>query len=349
MIMKITAFSAIALFWSAATLAQPTITVETDKVESEYIAATTSVSGVVVSREDAAIASELNGKLIWIADVGERLSAGEPLAVLDAHLMQLEKRNQEAEVLRLQANLEWFSRQSRRLNKLANQNNTARSELDEVESRQLMLEQELAQAQVNLERAIYNLERTTIRAPFDGIVVSREASVGEFAVTGRPLLRLVNTETAEISVTAPLRLARFIKPGDSVTVSNQDSQGMATVRNLIPVGDSRSHMMELRISLLEEDLFIGEAVTVALPASRQSQLTTIARDAVVLRDHSNYVYVIEEDNIARRVTVELGSGLGERIAVLGDLQVGDEVVIRGAERLKDGQLVERRGQRISMR
>jgi hypothetical protein len=47
--------------------------------------------------------------------------------------------------------------------------------------------------------------------------------------------------------------------------------------------------------------------------------------------------------------VELGSGLGERIAVTGKLSAGDEVVIRGAERLKDGQQVERLEQRVSMR
>jgi RND family efflux transporter MFP subunit len=347
--MKICAITATILFWSATAMSQPAIIVETDRVTSEYIAASTSVSGVVVSREDAAIASELNGKLTWIAEVGDGVYAGEPLAVVDDRLMILEKRNREAEVLRLQANLDWFSRQTNRLNELAVKNNTAHSELDEVQSRYAMLQQELVQAEVNLERAIYDLERTTIRAPFDGIVVSRDASVGEYTVTGRPLLRLVNTATAEISITAPLRLARFVRPGDTVTVVNQDSEGTAIVRSLIPVGDSRSHMMELRVSPLVNEWFVGEAVTVTLPASSQSLLTTIARDALVLRNSSNYVYVIEDDNTAHRVTVELGSGLGERIAVTGNLSAGDEVVIRGAERLKDGQLVERLEQRISMR
>ena len=342
-------WSATALFWPATALSQPAITVETDRVTSEYVAASTSVSGVVVSREDAAIASELNGKLTWITEVGDRVFVGEPLAVVDDRLMILEKRNREAEVLRLQANLDWFSRQTKRLNELAVKNNTAHSELDEVQSRYAMLQQELAQAEVNLERAIYYLERTIIRAPFAGIVVSRDASVGEYTVTGRPLLRLVNTATAEISVTAPLRLARFVKPGDTVTVGNRDSEGSAIVRSLIPVGDSRSHMMELRLSPLVNEWFIGEAVTVTLPASSRSLLTTIARDAVVLRNHSNYVYVVEDDSTARRVTVELGSGLGERIAVTGNLSAGDEVVIRGAERLRDGQQVERIDRRVSMR
>ena len=347
--MKTCAITATILFWSATALSQPAITVETDRVTSEYVAASTSVSGVVVSREDATISSELSGTLTWIAEVGDGVYAGDPLAVVDARLMILEKRSREAEVLRLQANLDWFSRQTKRLNELAVKNNTARSELDEVQSRYAMLEQELAQAEVNLERAVYDLERTTIRAPFNGIVVSRDASVGEYTVTGRPLLRLVNTAAAEISITAPLRLARFVKPGDTVTVGNQDSEGSATVRSLIPVGDSRSHMMELRVSPLVNEWFVGEAVTVTLPASSQSLLTTIARDALVLRNNSNYVFVIEDDSTAHRVTVELGSGLGERIAVTGKLSAGDEVVIRGAERLKDGQQVERLEHRISMR
>lgn len=337
------------LIASMTSYASSAVTVETDAVKSEYVAAEMSVSGVIVSREDAAIAAELDGRLTWITEVGERVKAGDTLAVLDTHLIELEQRDRRAEVARLQANLDWLARQTQRLEELAIRNNTAHSELDEVKSQGAMLLQELAQAQVRLERAAYDYGRAEVKAPFDGVVVSREVAVGEYTVTGRPLLRLVNTSAAEVSVTAPLRLARFINAGDRVHMQNNDFQGIATVRSLIAVGDSRSHMMELRVLPEEGEWLIGEAVSVTLPASKRELLTTVARDAVVLRNHSNYVYIVSADDTARRITVDLGSGLGERIAVSGQLGAGDEVVVRGAERLQDGQLVERLGERISMR
>ena len=308
-----------------------------------------SVSGLVISREDAAIASELNARLTWIAEVGDRFSSGDTIARLDTHLVALEKRDREAELARLQASLDWFKRQTQRLDELANKNNTAHSELDETRARYLMLQQELAQAEVGLERTVYDLHRSEIRAPFDGVVVSREMATGEYATVGRPLLRLVNTAAAEISVTAPLRLARFTRPGDTVTVTNQDNSARATVRSLVAVGDSRSHMMELRVTPAQGDWLIGEAVSVKLPASERMSQTTVERDALVLRDRSNYVFVVREDNTAQRVIVEVGAGLGQRIAVSGEIEAGDRVIIRGAERLRDGQKVTPLEQRISMR
>ena len=86
-----------------------------------------------------------------------------------------------------------------------------------------------------------------------------------------------------------------------------------------------------------------------LPTSASQLLTTVSRDALVLRDQSNYIFVVGKDDMAKRVNVDLGSGLGDRIAVYGELKAGDEVIIRGAERLRDGQQVERRGSRVSMR
>ena len=86
----------IGLAASAATFAQSPVSVETGLVEQESIAATMSVSGVVISREDAAIASELEGRLTWIAEVGDRFSRGEAIATLDTQLIALEKRDRVA-------------------------------------------------------------------------------------------------------------------------------------------------------------------------------------------------------------------------------------------------------------
>lgn len=341
--------SILALLLPAAAFAQPSVTVETDAVTREEISATMSVPGVVVSREDAALASELNGRLEWIAEVGDRFSRGDVIARLDSHLFELEEKERIAGITALKANLAWLERQTQRLEELATSNNTAHSELDETRAQYLVLQQELTQAEVALDRTRYDLERATLRAPFDGVVVSRDMAAGEYATVGRPLLRLVNTNAAEISVTAPLRLARFSEAGDTVRLSNESGEAEAAIRSLIAVGDLRSHMMELRLTPHTSSWMIGEAVTVELPASARETTTTVDRDAVVLRDRSNYVYVVNEELVAERVTVELGAGVGGRIAVTGALQPGDAVVVRGAERLRDGQKVAPLGEGITMR
>lgn len=339
----------LALTWPLAGHSQAPVTVATDLVTRESLAPTVSASGVVVSREDASIASELNGRLEWIAEVGDRFTRGEIIAQLDTHLIELEIRQREAEIAALDANLAWLERQTARLDELVTSNNTAHSELDETRARYLVLEQELEQARVGLQRTNYDLQRAAVRAPFNGVVVTREMAGGEYASVGRPLLRLVNTSAAEISVTAPLRLARYNRAGDVVEMSNSEFTATATVRSLVEVGDLRSHMMELRLTPQSTDWLIGEAVTVQLPASDHQDQTTVSRDAVVLRDRNNFVYVVNEESVAQRVPVELGAGEGGRIAVLGALEPGDRVIVRGAERLRDGQKVNPLNSRVGMR
>lgn len=328
---------------------QPAVTVETDAVKHENVAPTMNASGVVVSREDASIASELSGRLEWIAEVGDRFKQGDTIARIDNHLIELEERERVAGIEALKANLQWLERQTNRLEELATSNNTAHSELDETRARYLVLQQELTQAEVALERSRYNLERSTVRAPFDGVVVSRERAAGEYAIEGLSLLRLVNTRALEVSVTAPLRLARFNRAGDKVELSNGELVAEAHIRSIVEVGDLRSHMMELRLTPTTRDWLIGEAVTVELPAAQMETTTTVSRDAVVLRDRSNYVYLVTEDSTAQRVSVELGSGFGERIAIRGAIQPGDTVVVRGAENLRDGQKVNALTERVTMR
>jgi RND family efflux transporter MFP subunit len=317
----------------------PASPVELANVHAREIASTVRVTGTVLSREDVELASELEGRLSWVAEVGDRVASGEAVAVVDDHLLQLDLRNDEAEIARLEADLGWQARQIARLSKLAVENNTAKSELDELKSRREMLKQELRIAEIDRDRTLYDLERTKVLAPFDGIVATRMMDSGEYTQAGSGLVRLVNTRAVEVSAQAPLRVARYSRSGESVLVSSDVASQLTPIRSLIPVGDGRSHMMEVRIRLSGSNWLIGEAVTVELPDSAREEQLTVPRDALVLRDKLVYLFTVDAEGVAHRVPVSPGTGLGENIAVTGTLSAGDRVVVRGAERLRDGQSV----------
>lgn len=295
--------------------------------------------GTVISTRDALISSELTGRLTWVAEVGQQVPRGEPLAVIEDHLLQLQLRDDWAEIERTKADIEYNRRQIKRLEKLAKQNNTAKAELDEMKSRLEMLIQEQRIAEVNRERTLYDLERSRVRAPYDGVVVSREMSAGEYTEPGLALVRLVDTLTLEISVNAPLRVARYVQPGADVQVESNDIQLLAKVRGVVPVGDARSRMMELRLELEPGHWHIGEAVTVELPDGESQAALSVPRDALVLRNDEVYLFTVSPEKKAVKIPVTTGAGRGSRISILADLEVGDAVVVRGAERLQEGQRV----------
>ena len=295
--------------------------------------------GTVLSMRDSVISAEVTGRLLWVAQVGEHIAKGEPLAIMDDHLLQLQLRNDQAEIERLKADVEYNQRQIARLEQLAAQNNTSRSGLDEAQSQLQMLLQEQSIAEVARDRTLYDLGRSRVAAPFSGVIVSREADIGEYTEPGDPLLRLVDMETLEISVRAPLRASRYNSPQSEVSVEGDGQTLRAEIRAIVPVGDALSRMMEIRLTLAPGHWQIGEAVTVELPDSLPESTLSVPRDALVLRDNEVFVYTLSADNTAVKVPVVTSSGHGEHIAIEGELEPGALVVVRGAERLREAQAV----------
>ncbi len=339
---KLSAASLAILFSLGATVAlaqAPEAVVELATVTEQGTNSVLRLPGTVISKHDAGISAELSGRLNWVAEVGDTVQQGQPVAIIDDHLLQLQLRNNQAEIARINADLDYSQRQIQRLQRLAEQNNTARSELDQSESRHEMLVQDRTIAQVSRDRTLYDISRTKVSAPFAGIVVSREMTVGEYTAPGSALVRLVDTDALEISVNAPLRVARYNQSGKEVQVDADQRQLLTTIRSVIPVGDSRSRMMEVRIELESGNWHIGEAVTVELADGERKLSLSVPRDALVLRSNQVFVYTISADNTAVKVPVTAGAGRGANIAITGDLFAGDPVVVRGAERLRDGQLV----------
>ena len=114
---------------------------------------------------------------------------------------------------------------------------------------------------------------------------------------------------------------------------------MGTVRTMVPFGDGRSHMFELRIDISPVPWRVGESVRLAVPTAEPVEVLAVPRDALVLRRDGATVFRITEDGTAERVPVQPGLGDGMLIGVTGGLNRGDRVVVRGAERLRPGQPV----------
>ena len=322
---------------SAAQEASPAVPVVVTTARSEKVGASLMATGTVVSRNDARISGEVSGTLAWIAEPGANVKRGDVIARLDGERLTLALRDNEAAVKRLDAQLHLLSTQRARLQTLGNV--VSQSQLDEALSRERMAEQDLEQARVARDRARLDLNRATVRAPFDGIVAERLNQSGEFINGGTPLLRLVNDRDLEIVARAPLTTADAVDPGAIAQLVDGDHKGTGKVRAVIPVGDERSRMVELRIALTDRSWRVGAPVRVEIAPRALRAVVTVPRDAVILRQGTSYVMRVKADNTAERVAVNIGPGFANQVQIDGLLQAGDRVVVRGAERLQPGQSV----------
>ncbi|GAC14234.1 efflux RND transporter periplasmic adaptor subunit [Aliiglaciecola lipolytica] len=326
---------------SCAAFAQqdPVTLVEIEDVRNEMISQQIWVPGTVMSRSDSNIAAEVPGRITWMAEVGDLVEAGEVLAKVDDHMLKLNFEQNKANVAKWESRVDLLTRKQARFSSMAQKANTSKDQLDEIVSELEVARQELNQAKIDQKLTQYKITQSHIKAPFKSMVVERIQSPGEYIATGQTVLRVVDTGNIEASIKAPLSAVPFIKQGLAVKVLSGNHERLHPIRTIVPVGNARSRMMEIRVQLTPEEYAIGGAVRVALPHSEFHQAMTVPRDALVLRKSGAFVYQIVGENEAKQVAVTVGIGVGERIEVFGELNHQSPVVTRGAERLKEGQKV----------
>ncbi len=297
------------------------------------------VPGTIVSRNDARLATEVSARLTWVADIGARVAAGEPVARLEDVTFRLNEAEAASRVTREEARVVFLASEVERLERLAERNNTARSQLDQTVSDLAVAESDVAIARAQHGLARVALAMTELRAPFDGIVTERLRNVGERLNVAEEVVRLVNPRSIEVVARAPLNTVNFIGAGDELDLYNDYRDGAGRVRTIVPVGNPQSHMFEVRLDVDPDRWIVGESVRLSMPTAVARDVLAVPRDALVLRREGTSVFRINADGQAEQVSVVTGLGAGELIEVVGDLAAGDRIVVRGAERLAPGMSV----------
>jgi RND family efflux transporter MFP subunit len=317
----------------------PPAPVMVEKAQRDTFSATLWVSGTVISRNDARIAAETDGRITWVADVGSRIQQGEPIARIDDNDLHLELADSEAQLDSLKAQLKYRDSSLQRLQKLAASNNAAATQLDEAQSQLDMTRQDIKRAEVSIAQIKRRIQQTQVLAPFPGVVAERLVQIGEFVGRGAQVARLVDTEHREIRAQAPLSVAGWIREGMQVSIEHDNLESLSPVSYVIPVGDQRSRMFEVRIAADNPAWIVGSPVRVALPNSEPRDLVAIPRDGLVLRGSNIFVMRVNSDNTVEKIEVETGIGLGGFVEVIGNVDQGDRIITRGGERIQPGQAV----------
>lgn len=296
-------------------------------------------TGTVISREQARLAAEVTARLLWVADVGAQVERAAVVARLDDSLLIQEHAERQADVTRIEANLVFLREEVSRLQRLAKQNNAARSQLDKAVAERAAAQGELKAAQARERHTREELRRTQLRAPFAGVVTERLLHAGEWADEGEAVLAMTDPHNLEVQGWVSVSALPFIKDGDRLRmrIAGRDYQGQ--VRARVPVGDLRSRLYELRLTLPPGSWSVGESVRIAVPAAAVQSVLVVPRDALVLRRNAISLFTIDSENVANKIAVTTGMASGDYIEVHGELHPGDRVVIRGGERLRPGQTV----------
>lgn len=314
--------------------------VKVDIVTEIQLPATTNLMGTLHSRAHVAVTAGVSARLEWLAEPGTLVQQGDVLAKMDLLPLQLKQAEQQAQIRRAQINVRYLNNELQRLLTLRKSNATSQFQVDQAQSQYEMALADIEISELRLAIIDDQLQRATIKAPFGGVITQRLVRAGSDISRGDVLLKLLDAEHLEVRLFVPVKYLAFVRNSEQLTLRASQQRLDAKISSLIPSVDPLSQTFEIRIQVpshLNDSWAAGQLVQVTVPTQDTSPRLTVDRDALILRKEGTFVVRIDSDNTVQRIAVTVGNGTIDRVSISGDLQPGDMVATRGAERLADGQ------------
>ena len=329
-------------------------------------------SGYVTPRRRATVAAKITGRVTeMLVEEGLRVRAGQVLARLDdsewraaLETARVERDVAARSVAEAEFNLTESDKNLRRARELKEQGLTTEQDLDRAETnvgvwrtRLAVAREQVRAAERRIEQSERNLDNCTVRAPFDGVAVSKDAQVGEivspvsagggFTRTG--ISTIVDMDSIEVEVDVSENYIARVVVGQPVLATLDaypDWQIPAKVRTTIPTADRQKATVKVRIAFdaLDPRILPDMGVKVAFldtqPGEREATRARalVATDAVREVEGRSLVWLVRDGRIEQRA-IKTGGTVGSDVAVLAGLEVGDVVVLRAAKELREGQAV----------
>ena len=293
-----------------------------DTVRDE-IAATGQIEAV----QSIDLRPEVDGRIVEILiREGQEVDQATPLFKVDDAQLR-------AQVAQLEAQRDLAQQALARAKELAQQNASSAADLEKAEA-----EARSAQAQYDLQRI--RLERTTVRAPFAGVVGQRYVSLGDYVTTTTRLasLHTVNPQRAAFQV--PERFARSLSPGQAVSfrvaaIAGRDFVGQVDFVDPIVQLPGRTILVKARVPNAQRLLQPGMFIEARLVTAVRPNAVVIPEDAVVPAEGTSSVWVVVAGKADRR-KVTLGVRTPGFVEVTDGVKAGEQVVTGGLELLAPG-------------
>jgi RND family efflux transporter MFP subunit len=359
------------LFWSRNNVQSIELT-EVRQISNRQQSAVLNASGYVTPRQRATAAAKVTGRVSELyIDEGMKVQKEQVLARIDATDVRREIDAAKADVVVADAAISDLKinrdEAQRRLNRFKTIYDKGLFSQQDLDASQTVLDSFNARIEASLKQTeaararlrIYeqNLDNYTIRAPFDGIVVSKDAQIGEmvspisagggFTRTGIATIVDMNSLEIEVDINEAY-IARVVvnQKVEATLDAYPDWKIPASVRTVIPTADRQKATVKVRITFdrLDPKILPDMGIKVAFledkkqVAESNRPRLSLKSSAILKLDSITYVYLYKSDVLEKR-EIKTGESKNDITEVLSGLIAGDQIVDNPTERLKDGAKV----------
>ncbi len=327
-------------------------------------------SGYVVAQRKAAVASKITAQLIELAvEEGSRVKKGDILARLEGEEARAVRDQAEANLsvaryslAQARAELEDARASFERERELLAKEYTTQASFDAAEARYKKAaagvsgaEAALRAAEATLEAARVNVEYTIIRAPFDAVVLTKNADIGDIVT---PLGAAANAKAAVVTIAdmdslqveadvseSNLEQVKAGQPCEIQLDALPDRRFRGEVHMVIPTADRTKATVMVKVRFIDMDPRVlpemsAKVAFLSKPvgAGEEKSLTTINPAAVVSRNGKSIAFVVK-DGVAQEQEITKGEKLGDLLVVTAGVKAGDRVVLNPPKSLRTGSRV----------
>jgi RND family efflux transporter MFP subunit len=348
------------------------VTVETASVTTAYpsqAVTALNATGYVVAQRKAAVASKATGRLEWLGVMeGSHVKKNEVIARLESRDVAAARDQAAANVQVATANLDHARAELReaernltRWRELSQDKliselelDTAVARADKARAAAQSSEAAIAVARANLKAAEVALDQTLIRAPFDGVVLTKNANVGDNITpfssamdTKGAVVTIADMSTLEVEAdVAESSLGRITvgQPCEIQLDAVPDTRFAGVVNRIVPTVDRAKATVMVKIGFVDRDQRVLPDMSAKVAflerevaAADRKPVTAVPRQAVVERDGMKIVFIVKEGR-AVRTRIDTGRALGDLIEVSG-IQTGEKIILTPLDKVGDGTRV----------
>ena len=281
----------------------------------------------------------------WTPDIGDRVRAGQVLAVIDAPDLDQQLNQARASLEQAKANLEIARISAQRWKGLGEQNAVAQQDVDQKGADYAAAKAAVLAAQANVDRFAQLKDFQQVTAPYDGVVTARNVQVGQLVTanlsTVTELFHIAQTDVLRVFVSVPQSYVRSVRQGLVVDVIVPEFPGRAfpgTVARFAGALDSASRTLltEIHLPNPRGELFAGMfgQARFSIPAPQSTIM--LPSNAAIFNAAGTQVAVVDDSNRIRLLPVKFGRDFGTQIEIIDGLKAGAHVVANPNDALSDG-------------
>lgn len=323
--------------------AKPSLSVQLITVSSQNLEETLQVNGSIAPWQEMSVGSEASGLRVTevLAEVGHQVKMGQILARFDSETVQADLLAAQAAMMEAQASLDNAKATADMVRSIKEPGAISQQQINETFAAEKLAQARLKSAQAQVRLREIRVKNTVLTAPDDGLIVSRQISIGKISNPGEEFFKMVRKGRLEWRAELSDKDLGRVKSGQAALIDTAQGPVQGKVRVVSPSVDMQSRVGLVYVDFVSTNsvLKAGMYVKGKLTLGNQNALI-VPQTALMDRDGFTYVFKVAADTSrAQRIKVQVGSRQGDKVEIKSGLKAGDKIVQSGVAFLADGDLV----------